>query len=333
MNDLNANLKKIVFEMIRSGAPERATELSEMWETYAPEFIYSGDKPNFVLEAGAYRSLRLTDRTLRLIWMFGYIAWKTLHLYGGLIHVYSAKEAVFDVDEIETDPEHESLNSEIQSLLKKFHDFKATASVADCEWPSLVPAPAHCRPTNDDEETAVYDLVGMAMVYVFLHELKHIQFSSDLMAPPCPIKEELMCDKYARSFLFEKVANYSKTSGDALEKVISKRAMAVALASFLIFELTPTEARYGTDSHPPIGQRIRHVLDFPALKADDNYWLYLGSILITKLRLMGAKPQAFRFNTKKNFCEKVFEVFANHALQPTSGRDAACLGGALRSAS
>lgn len=318
MSDLNAHLKQTVFEMIRCSAPERKDELSDMWKTYAPVFVYSSDKPNFVLEAGAYGSLRLTDRTLCLIWMFGHIAWKTLHLYSGFIHTHSANGAVFDVAAIETDSEHKHLNSEIQCLLQKFHEFKTVDSVADCEWPTSIPAPAHRRPTNDYEQTAVYDLVGMAMVYVFLHELRHIQFSSDSMGRPDPKEEELMCDKYARSFLFEKVKNYSAESGDDLEKVISKRAMAVALASFLIFELTPINARYGTNSHPPISERIKHVLDFPSLRVNDNYWLYLGSMLITKLGLMGAKPQALRFETRKEFCEKVFDLFANHALQPTS---------------
>ena len=97
MDELNNHLKQIAYEMIRSGAPEREAELSKMWETYSPEFIYSDDKPNFVLEAGAYGSLRLTDRTLRLIWIFGHIAWKTLYLYSGLIHVYSSSDADFDV--------------------------------------------------------------------------------------------------------------------------------------------------------------------------------------------------------------------------------------------
>ena len=314
MDELNKHLKQIAYEIIRSGAPEREAELSSMWETYSPEFIYSGDKPNFVLEAGAYGSLRLTDRTLRLIWMFGHIAWKTMYLYSGLIHVYSSGDADFDVGEIETDSEQKHLNSEIQSLLGKFHEFKEVECVADCEWPASIPAPAHSRPTEDNEQTAVYDLVGIAMVYVFLHELKHIQFSSDPDNRPGPLEEELLCDDYARSFLFDKVAIYSKMSGDDLEKVVSKRAMAVALASFLIFELTLPEARYGTDSHPHFKDRIKHVLDFPALKPDDNYWLYLGSILLTKLRLLGVNPKGFWFNTRKQFCESVYEDLSNHAF-------------------
>jgi hypothetical protein len=325
MDKLNSDLKQIAYGMIRSGAPEREAELSEMWEKYSPVFLYSGDKPGFVLEAGAYGSLRLTDRTLRLIWMFGHIAWKTLYLYSGLIHVYSKSGAEFEVDELEKESSHGQLNSEVKYLLQKFHELKSVESVSDCEWPTSIPAPATRRPTDDGEQTAVFDLVGMAMVYVFLHEIRHIQFNSVTEGRPEPIKEELMCDDYARAFLFEKVAKYSAMSGDDLGKVISKRAMAVALASFLILELTPAGGLYGSESHPPIMERIKHVMNFPSLSPHDNYWLYLGSILATKARLLGAELRSFQFDTKKQFCEKVFEEFAN-ALQPTSGRDAAFLG-------
>jgi len=83
-----------------------------------------------------------------------------MYLYSGLIHVYSSGDADFDVEEIETDSGQEHLNSEIQSLLKKFYEFKEVGCVADCEWPASIPAPAHSRPTEDNEQTAVYDLVG-----------------------------------------------------------------------------------------------------------------------------------------------------------------------------
>lgn len=327
MDELNAELKQIAREMIRSGAPEREAEFSEAWKKYAPEFIYSGDCPGFVLEAGPYGSLRLTDRTLRLIWMFGHIAWKTLYLYGTLIAAYSGSGEPFDVEDIETDFEHKELNAELERLLAKFHEFKSAESVFDCEWPASIPEPAHRRPIDDDEQTAVFDLVGKAMVYVFLHEIKHIQFSVDGGdKPEDQVEEEMRCDEYARSFLFDEVAHYSQTSGDDLHKVISKRAMAVALASFLIFELTPPAARYGSESHPPVIDRIRHVLQFPSLSQDDNYWLYLGSILMTKARLEGARITPFEFGSGRRFCESVFEELANHALQPTQGRDAALRG-------
>lgn len=327
MDEFNAELKQIAREMIRSGAPEREAEFFEAWEKYAPEFIYSGDSPGFVLEAGPYGSLRLTDRTLRLIWMFGHIAWKTLYLYGALIAAYSGSGASFDIDDIEKDSEHKELNVEVERLLTKFHELRSAESIFDCEWPASIPAPAHRRPTNDDEQIAVFDLVGEAMVYVFLHEIKHIQFSADLgEKPEGQVEEEMRCDEYARSFLFDEVAQYSQMSGDDLYKVISKRAMAVALASFLIFELTPAAARYGSESHPPVIDRIEHVLQFPSLSPDDNYWLYLGSILMTKARLEGATITPFQFGSRKQFCESVFEELANHALQPTSGRDAAFRG-------
>lgn len=318
MNDLNTALKQIAYEMIRSGAPEREAELSEVWEKYAPEFLYSVDQPGFVLQGGAFGSLQLTERSLCLIWMFGHIAWKALYLYSGLIHLYSGGNEPFVVDEIEKDSEQERLNSEVERLLKKFHEFKSVEAISDCEWPDSIPVPAHNRPTHDDEHAAVFDLVGEAMVYVFLHEIKHIQFSSDSGGRPEPLEEEIMCDKYARSFLFDRVDEHSEMSGENLRKVLSKRAMAVALASFLIFELTPVASRYGSASHPPVMERIKHVLNFPSLSPDDNYWLYLGSILMTKARLEGTKIPAFHFGTRKQFCEKVFEELANYALQPTS---------------
>jgi len=307
-SDENQQLKQIVFAMIRSGAPERLPELEKIWKEHSPEFIYSGDQPGFVLEAGAYGSLRVTDRTLRLTWLFGHIAWRALRLYAAIIHIYSGSESGLDFDEAESDDESKQLIADHITLIECFSHLKDAQSREDFIWPESIPLPAHTRPTNNDEETAVYDLVGMAMVFMFLHELKHIQFSNDNENME-PIEEEFACDDYAREFLLEKIKDYSIASGDDYLKVLGKRAMSIALASFLILELTPAERWGGSASHPSVYSRLHHLMDFPELDENAYYWLYLGSLLITKLRLMKIEIPNICFGSRKEFCSNIFNIF------------------------
>ncbi len=92
MNNENPDLKKIVFNMLKSAAPEQKNELIEMWNKYSPEFICSDDKDDFVLDV-VFGVVRFTDKTLRLIWMFGHVTWKSLYLY---TQVSGFKIAVFE---------------------------------------------------------------------------------------------------------------------------------------------------------------------------------------------------------------------------------------------
>jgi len=303
----NSKLKEIVYGMIHSGAPERKVELDRIWEEHFPEFLYSEDKPGFILEAGAFGSLRLTDRTLRLICLFGHISWRALSLYGGFIHLYSVSRSELNFKEAESDEESKHLIDQHGYLLSCFHRLKEAESRMDHTWPEMIPLPVPTRPVHSDEEAAVYDLMGVAMVFMFLHELKHIQISNS-NEPVSYHEEELDCDNYARSFLLKNIENYSSMSGDDYFKVMSKRAMGIALAYFLILELTPQERWDGSDTHPSVYSRLIYLMGYPELDIDDNYWLYLGSLIITKLRMMGVSVPKLHFGSRKEFCSKMFKI-------------------------
>jgi len=296
--------------MIQSGAPERQAELDKIWEEHSPVFINSEDKPGFILEAGAYRSLKLTDRTLRLIWTFGHIAWRALSLYAALIHLCSGGKSELNFDEAESDSESKELIAKHVYLLECFRNLRNAETILDYTWPGEIPSPAHTRPSTNDEETVVYDLVGIAMVFMFLHEIKHIQFSIENAAIGSH-KEELECDRYARLFLLENIKKHSSSSGENYSKVLGKRAMGIALASFLILELTPNEQWCGSETHPSVYTRLSHLMDYPKLDNNANYWLYLGSLMIMKLRLLGIDVPPIRFENRREFCSIIFRIFNN----------------------
>jgi hypothetical protein len=55
---------------------------------------------------------------------------------------------------------------------------------------------------------------------------------------------------------FDNLDKYSKESGYPLEKLRTKRAMSIGLASFFLLVITPKQNWEGTRSHPSIKHRI-----------------------------------------------------------------------------
>ena len=306
LNDTDL-LCQVVKQQIIDSAPEKERELEEIWRQYSPIFSLAEDKPGFSIEAGPYGLLIFTNRTMLYIWILGFAAWKALHAYSSLLLILKVSEQSFKAEEIKKIPDQIEVDNAFEGLINELRKLGDIERIEDFKWPASVHFPAY-RQDLDIEGKAVYDLVCMAMAYIFLHEVQHIRFLQDGDAPDDPYDEELECDRFARDMLMDRIKTYSRQSGYPLQKVRSKRAMSLALASFLLLELTPTQFWGDSRSHPPISQRIRLVTDFVNLPSDDWFWNYTSCLLLAKLRSEKMLPNNIEFVDEKDLCTKLLQI-------------------------
>jgi hypothetical protein len=72
--------------------------------------------------------------------------------------------------------------------------------------------------------------------------------------------EERLRDAFARQCLLENVTSYVASSCEPFEPVLHKRASALALAAYATYEITPSYAYAGWDSHPAIAGRLDELI-------------------------------------------------------------------------
>jgi hypothetical protein len=242
-------VQRVVGLLLRGAAPEREEEVRQYWSRYMPLFEMTQDThegERFILDAGAYRTIRFNHRVARAFWLGGFAAWESYVAVTSrdgdsvdVARLTQLTDAMWKVIESD-DPENEPL-------------------------PPGVPEPG---PVSDDpehvQEKAAAELATIGLAWAFLHELRHIQHQQDGTSSadrsgPEARAEELNCDEFATRFLFEKVADYTAETGDELPQVQQKRAIGVAFALFTLALLT--ESRWlESDSHPSCQQRVKQAV-------------------------------------------------------------------------
>lgn len=297
---------RAIRKMIVDSAPEKKHDLEVVWSEYAPVFSPSHDKPGFSIEAGPYGLLVFTHRTMLQIWILGFAAWKCLYSYGAVLLLLQWYSQPFELASIKSFLGQAEADREFEDLVNKVKYLREVENLEDFQWPSSVPLPETFEPQGT-EDSAIFDLVCMSTAYIFLHEVQHIKFIKHANPPQDPLEEELECDRFGRSMLLDNIVEYCQNSGYPLQKVQSKRAMAIALASFLILELTPKKLWGGSRSHPPISLRIKQLIESISLPAEDVFWNFLDCLLLSKLRIEKRIPPKIAFVDAKDLCMKLLD--------------------------
>jgi Peptidase U49 len=132
--------------------------------------------------------------------------------------------------------------------------------------------------------------------------MQHLRFAQEGTAPQNEWDEEHRCDEYARRFLLERVQAYAESGGHAPDLVLTKRAVGVAVASFVILQLIPAERRTGTDTHPPVADRLRNLILDANVPDASHFWEYVGSCLVATLRAERRLPARLLFGTPRGLC-------------------------------
>lgn len=191
-----------------------------------------------------------TNRTMKAIWILGFAAWKAFHAYSVPLLIQH-KNKKFDVKDFNTLPGQPEAESSYERLIDSIKELISIKRLNEYLWPTDVPQPYKGKP-NDTEGSAIFDLNCMATAYIFLHEIQHVKLRQEGIGGLDPIDEELQCDKFAREMLLGNLEKYSEDSGYSLEKLKSKRAMSIALASFLLLVITPKQSWGGTRSQSSV---------------------------------------------------------------------------------
>jgi hypothetical protein len=139
------------------------------------------------------------------------------------------------------------------------------------------------------EEQAVVDLIKIATAFTFLHEVRHAMYAQDINGPSSAVEEEYGCDRYAWSFLMERISEYCDTTHSVQEVVVSKRLMGMMLGLFVILEATPEDRRSGSGGHPPLGERFRRLVQSSSCNVSEYVWVF-GSCLLFAIFRKEQKP-------------------------------------------
>lgn len=229
-------------------APERASDLADMWQELQPLFQLTDDiSPDgrIIMDAGAYRHVRFNHRVLRAFWIAGYAAWEGYRL-------------------VAESPDLQQLDmSRFATLLAAFEQ------VVESDGPTAEPLPAgvaepglYPEGGGDRQDRAPAELATIGVAWALLHELRHIRhqregtgaeaFTADREAMH---REEFSCDQFATQFLLEQADAYAASEGVQVELVGRKRQLGIYTGLFAVALLAKNKWQ-ATDSHPSIQQRL-----------------------------------------------------------------------------
>lgn len=291
-------LTQAIGELILEAAPERRTELVNLWQKYAPQFSHISDKNGFEMEAGPWGLILFTPRTMGQIWILGFAAWRALEAYCPYVLLCSEIDPSImpDVpDQVETALEEE---------LRKAEELQDISCIDAFEWPSVIPEPSSNLP-KAVRERAIVDSIKIASAYVFLHEVQHVVFASSGARPLDRKAEELECDRFARDFLLERIPEYCTVTGYAEDAVLDKRLIGLALGGFILLQVT--KDRDGSESHPAVAERL-HGLTQNNGDAKAHSWVYSCCLLLGVLRREGKLPSRLAFSDPRDLFRKMIQV-------------------------
>lgn len=235
------------------------------------------------------------------MWLFGYAGKQALHCYASLIVLLISLGTTLDMNEVNKIQDQTAEDEYLKSILDAVKELSTTFHEDDFEWPLGIPEPENDRP-SDVEHAAVYNLTCMATAYVFLHELKHVIFSTEGNAPEDPKDEEYRCDQFAKDIMISKIEQYAASSGYPAEKARMKRMMGIALASAFILFATGKSRLAGSATHPPIHGRWPATVKDVNLPDDDWFWLYFSSLALALLKDHSITIQPTVVKTYKSLC-------------------------------
>lgn len=262
--------EQIIKTLFLGVAPEQHEELAALWEKYGPVFLLRDDADGVVMEAGAFREVHFTPRTLHVLWVSAFASWEAYRC-----------EAQAVVDDMHVDT----------TRLRELLDF--ALAVRDSADPWALPLPGIPVPGEfPDAKTEVQmraatELATFAGGWAMLHEVRHIQHQQDGTSSTHGTAdeqraEELSCDGFATRFILDRLHDYAAQSGEVEDKVRTKRTLGIYFAVIGILVLG--YPKWGqSESHPSVQVR------FDALRALIGGDALATPELIVRLALNGIR--------------------------------------------
>jgi hypothetical protein len=246
-------LQTVVRGLLVGVVPERTDELTEMWNTYGPQFEVledSGPDGTFVMDAGAYCRIRFNHRILRVFWLSCFAAWEG---YNAIHKASNTETGTADL-------------KRFQDILRCIDLIRHSAGAEDIPLPDNIPEPGILIDAAQDKEVrAPGELAIFSVGWAFLHEIRHLMhqqegtstaYSSDAEDRR---REEFSCDDFATRFLLEKAGKFAETQNASKSAVVFKRQIGIHFALFALAILG--RDKWGdSEFHPATQRRIDNVL-------------------------------------------------------------------------
>ena len=275
--------RTVVDRILLGAAPEHCSYIQDLWKEYNPEFWLVPDEPCITLRTSRNK-IEISKKTLRTIWLIGFISWKIFSLYGPHSRLSFLFQRNIDDDMLHQDEDYYELKGEFQQLLSVTEKLIESPSLTMVEWPQEVPCPQADKKGLSLEQQATFDIIMIATAYLLLHEMKHVIFNKNSESrPEKSSEEEMECDIFARNFLLDSIDKYVSTSNESKEKVLDKRAMGLALGAFILYEITPECGRAGNSDYPHICDRLENLIMATSLEDDSKFWIWTSTLLIAIL--------------------------------------------------
>lgn len=303
--------RRIIEYPIDAAAPERKSDLQDIWKKYDPSFFCVADEKGITLKAQK-SSISFSPKTMSVFWLLGFAAWKIFvchspHLF---LSVISGRE--IDDDMLQSDDGLYEAKGAFTEILSASEDLISAESLDDVTWPDDVPRPLSDKTNFSVEQQATFDLIMIATAYAMLHEIKHVMFNQDGNRPS-DADEEIACDTFARDFILDGYLEYADESGEPADKILMKRAMGIALGAFIVYEMTPDHGLRGNSDYPPIADRFDALIGKIQASADNDFWMLAGTLLIATLHRWD-RNVAIPSDTPDKMCRSLIDEIRNRVL-------------------
>jgi len=243
------------------------------------------DSPKITLKARDSDKRIIYDlKTLRTFALLGHAAWRVFECHCPHVLLSSWTGKPIDAEMMWND-------EGFAGAQEAFEDFLLTAqraidakSADEIDWPNDLINLAADPSTLNTRQRAMRDLSLMALAYAFLHEIRHTMFrdlAEEQLDEPA---EELECDIFAREALLDQVGAYAAETGEPVDLVLAKRATAISLGAFAVYELTAPEQRRGSSKYPPFADRFDALIIGARIPEDSYFWVFAATLLLATLR-------------------------------------------------
>ncbi|WP_425258149.1 hypothetical protein ACPOLB_21820 [Rubrivivax sp. RP6-9] len=296
----------VVSNLLLGACPERASEFEVFWEQFEPRFALKQDGTGLAISARGNK-VSWMHKTFAHDWVVTFAGFKALAAYGPHVLFGEALSGEISTQTLGGDEGLRTAEEELDALLYFAKQIQLVSDLDALDWPTEVPRPGTSREALASvEDQACFDIACLAAAATFLHEVRHVQFAAEGDAPTVPADEEHACDDFSRTMLLEKVDAYSSSTGEAADRVASKRVIGLASAALTIAQAeSQNMANAVKDTHPPTRERfVRLVLEADVAESA-TCWSYTACLLIALLRAHSKLPQKVQFVSPKHLCQKL----------------------------
>lgn len=257
--------------LLGGAAPERLQEIKALWGD-GDERAFLSDQAGFLLHAG-FEVVQVNEISLRQIWILSYAFSRAADLHAVPLLFLAEAQLPFDQERLAAIPGNTAGDAAFDEALNAVAALAEALSIDEVPLPAGIPIPAPGVRSGNIAEQAGFDLACMAAAYVFLHEVRHVLLAKAGGEMLAPVEEEIECDRFARDVMLGRVDKYALDHQVDPAAVAAKRSLGILFAMLCIAAITPPSRRPGSETHPPVRDRIRSALDAAPDPAPDWFWL------------------------------------------------------------